>query len=85
MKTEFLKDEAKRLKEKYGITAGTKLTENLKGHALLDYMCEFAERYRKAYPEVRHKRELKCSFCEFETENQNEKGMEKHIKVRHNT
>jgi hypothetical protein len=52
---------------KYGNTDKIYL-EAIKGHALFDYMCEFAERYRKEYPEPRHKRELKCQWCDLETE-----------------
>lgn len=82
---EFRKKEWANLKEKYGIKAGTQLTEKLKGHALWDYMCEFAERYRKQYQEPRHKRELKCPQCDFETEKENLRGLEKHITARHTT
>jgi hypothetical protein len=84
MKNDFIKTETKRLKLKYGIKLSTQLTENCKGHQLFDYMMEFAERYRKFYPEVRHKRELKCQWCDFETEKQNIKGLDKHMQVRHN-
>lgn len=75
---EFKRSEAKRLKEKYSIGLGTKITDKLYGYNLFDYMCEFSERYRKVFPEVRHKKELKCNECDFETEKENVKGMEKH-------
>lgn len=80
---EFQTQERKRMYEKYGFKGSTKLTPNLSGYNLFDYMVEYAERYKKLFPEVRHKRELKCPFCNFETEKQNIKGMEKHQKVRH--
>lgn len=86
MKTEyhkFRKEEYKRLNEKYGIKGKTKLTDELSGYNLLDYMMDFAERYRVSFPKPRKIKELKCPYCFFETEKENQKGLERHIYIKH--
>lgn len=81
---EFLSKEMKRLKDYTGISQKGNATKDLPPlFALFNYMTSFAERYKKIIPQDRHPRELKCKYCDFETEKQNEKGLAKHVATRH--
>lgn len=83
-KTNFFKEEKQKLKEKYGFkNKGIPIEGSPRLYQLFDYMCDFAERYREAFPITRKPKELKCTYCDFETEKVNEKGLGRHMEVKH--